>query len=295
MFDDQAGTNQPSVPSNLPLGEPEDMFSGTVQPPSADVPETPVEPESPEPVPEESAMSSAISAGMLRPKVAPPQAPVNVPLPPSPAAMADKLPMGDSPADYSNRPPDNVMSAPLGGKKVLYTLVILICLGILGGGGAWAYFTFINPRPSLPPTVKNPPVKEQVTPVTQPIVDQPATQPVVVTTSASTTPDERILFGEPVLDTDGDGLDDSAEKKIGTDMLKWDTDGDGLSDGDEVLTWHTNPLKADTDGDGYPDGAEIKNGYNPNGPGKLFPVTSTPVVSITSGVSSSPSTSTVKK
>lgn len=48
------------------------------------------------------------------------------------------------------------------------------------------------------------------------------------------------------LDSDNDGLTDVLEKKYGSD-----------------------PKKKDTDGDGYSDGEEVKNGYNPNGPGKL--------------------------
>lgn len=51
-------------------------------------------------------------------------------------------------------------------------------------------------------------------------------------------------------DTDGDGLSDNEERKIGTDPNNPDTDGDGLSDGKEVDKYETNPLNSDTDGDG---------------------------------------------
>ncbi len=90
----------------------------------------------------------------------------------------------------------------------------------------------------------------------------------------------RIHRGNPNKDTDGDGITDRDEKKLGTDpknpdtdgdglkdgeeyyTLKTDprnpdTDGDGLSDGDEVMTHKTDPLKADTDGDGLKDGEEV--------------------------------------
>ena len=50
--------------------------------------------------------------------------------------------------------------------------------------------------------------------------------------------------------------------------LSADADGDGLTK-DEEDYYQTDPEKADTDGDGYLDGQEVKNGYNPNGPGKL--------------------------
>ncbi len=49
-----------------------------------------------------------------------------------------------------------------------------------------------------------------------------------------------------MIDSDGDGLPDDIEKRIGTD-----------------------PYKADSDGDGFDDLTEIKNGYNPKGEGSL--------------------------
>lgn len=48
-----------------------------------------------------------------------------------------------------------------------------------------------------------------------------------------------------------------------------DSDGDGLTDYQETNIYHTDLNSPDTDGDGYKDGDEVKNGYNPNGPGKL--------------------------
>jgi hypothetical protein len=47
-----------------------------------------------------------------------------------------------------------------------------------------------------------------------------------------------------------------------------DLDKDGLSTQEEK-TYGTNPEDADTDRDGYQDGIEVKNGYNPNGAGRL--------------------------
>ncbi len=63
------------------------------------------------------------------------------------------------------------------------------------------------------------------------------------------------LSGEE--DSDGDGLKNSEEIKIGSDALKPDTDEDGLLDGQEVTISLTNPLVADTDKDGVSDGDEI--------------------------------------
>ena len=64
-------------------------------------------------------------------------------------------------------------------------------------------------------------------------------------------------------DTDGDGLSDSEEKKLGTDPELADTDGDGVLDGEEV-DQGIDPLVADTDGDGYLDGDELTEGTDPN-------------------------------
>ena len=58
-------------------------------------------------------------------------------------------------------------------------------------------------------------------------------------------------------DSDGDGLTDEEEAKLGTDPFNKDTDGDGLTDGEEVHIYHTNPLNPDTDFDGLSDGDEV--------------------------------------
>ncbi|MDN5743793.1 MAG: PASTA domain-containing protein, partial [Nocardioidaceae bacterium] len=63
-------------------------------------------------------------------------------------------------------------------------------------------------------------------------------------------------YEKPPKDTDGDGLSDKEEKKLGTDPKVADTDGDGISDGQEVEDG-TDPLDANDptpqdDGDGDP-------------------------------------------
>ncbi|HXD08475.1 MAG TPA: hypothetical protein VN653_00330 [Anaerolineales bacterium] len=65
------------------------------------------------------------------------------------------------------------------------------------------------------------------------------------------------LPGSEQLDTDGDGLINGDELRIGTDPLKADTDGDTLPDGQEVSLYLTNPLEADTDKDSLSDGDEV--------------------------------------
>ncbi len=70
-------------------------------------------------------------------------------------------------------------------------------------------------------------------------------------------PQEFRLTGVLDMDSDGDGLPDWLEEKIGTDPFDPDTDGDGLSDGEEYWIYFTDPLNPDTDYDGLTDGAEV--------------------------------------
>ena len=73
-------------------------------------------------------------------------------------------------------------------------------------------------------------------------------------------------------DSDGDGLPDWWERKYSLNLEIDDSDEDNDGDGANNLLeyeYDTNPFEADTDGDGYNDGQEIKNGYNPNGEGRL--------------------------
>ncbi len=63
-------------------------------------------------------------------------------------------------------------------------------------------------------------------------------------------------------DSDGDGLKNWQEKRLGTDPNNPDTDDDGLRDKEEIERG-TNPFNPDTDGDGYLDGEEVAAGFNP--------------------------------
>ncbi len=56
-------------------------------------------------------------------------------------------------------------------------------------------------------------------------------------------------------DSDGDGLSDRREQRLGTDPTHPDTDSDGVSDGDEIEAG-TSPLARDSDGDGILDGQD---------------------------------------
>ncbi|MEA2088513.1 MAG: hypothetical protein U9O55_01560 [Patescibacteria group bacterium] len=75
------------------------------------------------------------------------------------------------------------------------------------------------------------------------------------------------------IDSDNDGLVDSEEIKLGTDILNPDTDGDGYLDGEEVkkinaplakgIIKNYDPLIKDSDLDGISDEDEIKLGIDP--------------------------------
>lgn len=91
-----------------------------------------------------------------------------------------------------------------------------------------------------------------------PATPGPATpEPMVESTPAPT---------EDMIDTDGDGLTDAEELRLGTDPNNPDSDDDGLFDGDEVNIYMTDPLNSDTDGDWLYDGGEILLETDPNNP-----------------------------
>lgn len=77
------------------------------------------------------------------------------------------------------------------------------------------------------------------------------------------------------LDSDGDGLLDGEEIRLGTRTDLKDTDGDGLGDYAEVRTYGTNPLLKDSDGDGSNDAHEIAAGTDPNSATDVFKIIAT--------------------
>ncbi|HAT03760.1 MAG TPA: hypothetical protein DCS29_03240 [Candidatus Magasanikbacteria bacterium] len=327
MFDDQQPQNLGNVPGNLPTGEPEDVFANIELASSrlADVPSDPVAEEPLVP-------TSALGAGILRPKaVATPTplpdtyGPVEPPMPPmrpstvpvtSPNTINqtdggvlgsnnDMAPgMFDNVAPSMTVPPPGMtpnggnqnqmydLKEPIGNKKTILWIIIVVIVVVLGAGSVWIYTSFMRDKDTSTNDFDVPTVSEGSVDVentvntsnssldTQNGSTQTSGQD-TNTTGNNTTVDlqDRILFGEPI-DTDGDGLDDVREADLDTDPLNWDTDGDELGDGDEVTIWKTDPLDSDTDGDTYLDGVEIKNGYSPTGSGKLFePPTSTDGIS----------------
>ncbi|MCC2316307.1 NlpC/P60 family protein [Cellulomonas xiejunii] len=68
---------------------------------------------------------------------------------------------------------------------------------------------------------------------------------------------------DPGLDSDGDGITDVLEQRLGLDAFLADTDLDGSSDGYELLMLRTKADAADSDGDGVSDGQELLLGTDP--------------------------------
>lgn len=178
--------------------------------------------------------------------------------PKEPADIFADLPASPPAGSASSAPPPLIgadsldVSGPIFSRGKMWTTVgIGIVILALVGGGVWWFWW--KPRQGIP--------ARTVTTTTPVATVVPSVQPTVEPTPSST----------PVpVDQDNDGLLDSEELILGTNVLLADTDSDGLLDREEVQVYMTNPLQADTDGDTYPDGVEIKNGYNPKGPGKLM-------------------------
>ncbi|MFH1947328.1 MAG: hypothetical protein ABIJ23_04190 [Candidatus Magasanikbacteria bacterium] len=280
MFDDQMPKTSGQVPSNLPIGEPEDMFSG-VEPV-----EEPIEPATPLEQAVEPASASALDAGILRPIAE--REPTQQR--PEFSTMPDVAGVEQSSEIQQPTPPGTISAGntadiyaikePALTRGLVGIIIVIVAVVILGSGGWWIYNSFIKTTSQQDAFVIAPPVdldtmEEETVLVEESIITEDQDVANITEETEETTSleqdiiDDQILFGEPI-DTDGDGLDDERELGIGTDPNNWDTDGDELSDGDEVTIWKTQPLNPDTDGDTFLDGAEIKNGYNPDGPGKLF-------------------------
>lgn len=199
----------------------------------------------------------------------PEAAPRSVSSMPQPTVAAAPQPM----ASQTITPAQAVQYADVprsGGAAVRLVGIVLVSLMCIGGAGYAAYRFMIKDA-----------VTQQVTQVIGNTTPETTgtTTPTETDGKASTTPSTPSPAGTDtgtdagptaVVDSDGDGLSNDEERIAGTSVAKPDTDGDGLGDREEVKVYETDPKKTDTDGDGYGDGDEVKNGYNPNGAGKLL-------------------------
>lgn len=157
--------------------------------------------------------------------------------------------------------------------KVIKSLIIvIIVLALIGAAAYFIYTKFLDKQVDQYQAVTETPINENNAEI--PALEEPQTTPAPVITptpvEASTTTEATSTISAPIVkDADADGLSDEEEISLGTNINNIDTDADGLSDYDEVKVYRTNPKIVDTDGDGYKDGDEVKNGFNPNGAGKL--------------------------
>lgn len=261
MFDDVTPKNAGAAPANLPLGEPEDIFAD--------------EKGAPAPVlATESAPSSALGSGLLKPKMAVTPAPVM-------AEAMNEAPVRSAPAPTATfrtppmLPPEAPpmpaqmydIKEPRTSRGLVMIVVIVVALGALGAGGWWVYRSWLAKAetPAVTP-VDTGTGDEVIDPLDEPPAQNNDNRDDNV---AEDLVDDEVLFGEPI-DSDADGLDDVTERELGTDPANWDTDADELNDYNEVAVWKTDPFRSDTDNDGFIDGQEIKHGYSPTGPGKIF-------------------------
>lgn len=151
---------------------------------------------------------------------------------------------------------------PKSGKGLLVVLGVFGALLVIGGAGALAYLLIVQ-QPQTDGLIDSVPIDGSVIPINEP---EPTPEPEPM---PEPTPEPEPA-PEDTLDSDGDGLTDAEERRLGTNPLSADSDNDGLGDREEVKLYGTDPLDPDTDGDGFLDGAEVEAGYDPKGPGKLF-------------------------
>jgi len=171
-----------------------------------------------------------------------------------------KMPESQPAAEEKIKTPPPFSKKPKDKKFVIIGLISLIVIG--GAIGGWvAYHKFFRSNESLSPNTSNT-SNTSNTPnanINKAVKQTPTPTPSEPAVAPPSSPQ----------DSDGDGLTDEEELKLGTDPENSDTDNDGLFDREEVKVYKTDPLNADTDGDGYLDGEEVNHNYDPKGPGKL--------------------------
>lgn len=247
MFDDQqpkdifAETDDAGAPPNLPTGSPAKGPEPVEGQPAAPTPAAPVAPPSAPaaPAPTPAAMPSAPQTPTAQPSAPTPGVPTGRTLPSAPKKSGGGLL-----------------------KAFLAVVAVILVIGV----ALFIAYTLI---------IQSPAEDDEIIGAVEGngVIDEDGGSLMPEPTPTPTPePDP-----EPVdIDSDGDGLNDADEADAGTDPSNQDSDADGLGDREEVMTYGTDPLDADTDNDGFLDGAEVRDGYNPNGDGKLFEVPQDP-------------------
>ncbi|MCK5320821.1 hypothetical protein KAJ61_05560 [Candidatus Parcubacteria bacterium] len=156
-------------------------------------------------------------------------------------------------------------------QKIFFLVFVVLILILLGVGGFWAYNHFVGGISDEPAVDKNINTQETegIDEKTNKETEKINTDDVVKDSIDDITEEN---LPQEELDSDGDGLTDEEEWRLGTAIDNVDTDNDGLFDREEVKVYKTNPRNSDTDGDGHIDGDEVAGGYNPLGSGRLLDI-----------------------
>lgn len=191
---------------------------------------------------------------------------------PKPASAAPVTPLVSQPSAQVISPAQAMQyDAPKsGGSGFRLVAVVILSLVCVGGAGYGAYRFMVRDAVSQRVSDVIDGTSSTTTPESNTSTNGSSTQNTSPTTNTSASGNETDTGPTAVVDSDGDGLSNDEERIAGTSVAKPDTDGDGLGDREEVKVYGTDPKKVDTDGDGYNDGDEVKNGYNPNGEGRLL-------------------------
>ncbi len=210
MFDNQltGTTGKGQAPSNLPMGEPEDMFSSVTGDEVGGSEEQP----------------SALEAGVLKPKSQPIPAQADAhtdntePVDSSDFEVMAKVPREQvrrvvpspaaaAPAAY----PEYRIQEPSIIKSVFLVILVILVVAGVGFGGWWAYGAYIAPRldnSGAAPISSS----EETNNLPSPTVS-PSSELTEDIDHDSNPAYDAILFGS-VPDTDGDGIDELKEKEL---------------------------------------------------------------------------------
>ena len=142
-----------------------------------------------------------------------------------------------------------------GGKIALIILLVILIVGLLGFA-AYRLYVSLNQPVVTPPVITQPTAPEPTTPEptqpatpeptepTEPTVPEPTepTAPEPTEPTEPTTPGFDINTPQPLaqsVDTDSDGLTDTEEDLLGTELRRPDTDGDGFVDAEETMNLYS--------------------------------------------------------
>jgi len=128
----------------------------------------------------------------------------------------------------------------------------------------------VETEPITSPAAENTPAAPLAEEAKTPAIDNAPSEEPAANTETPASAD--IPLDDANRDTDHDGLTDTEETALGTNINNSDSDSDGLYDREEARVYKTDPLNPDTDGDTFLDGGEVKNGFNPKGAGKLYDI-----------------------